>query len=57
MPTPDLDRFLADALTAADHPEITDIAADPSGRPDAWCRVRATFADGSACYVNVEQAR
>ncbi|MCB0927102.1 MAG: hypothetical protein KDB70_04085 [Mycobacterium sp.] len=57
MPSPDLDQFIADALTAHNHLDVAEVVADPSGRPDAWCRVKVVFSDGSAAYIGVEAAR
>nr|WP_192830575.1 hypothetical protein [Mycobacterium sp. UM_NZ2] len=57
MPTNAIDQLLADAVTSDDHPTVADVVVDPSGRPDAWCRVIVQFADGSACYITAEELR
>lgn len=56
-PTDRVDDFLATVIAESDHPEIVSVQMDPSGRPDAWTRVKIVFADGSAMHIGAELAR
>jgi len=47
-----ISRIIRDAA----HPDIAAVATQPSG-PDGWCRVKVSFADGSAVYVGTAGGR
>ena len=57
VPTNRIDSLIGDAVADAAHPAVAEVTTDPSGRPDAWCRVTVKFTDGSACYVSAEAVR